>query len=313
MSNLLPSRELENAIFADLVYHSKGETVKPPPGWVLVGEPKYDKDVGYYAEVWGKPLLNGQGQPMPGGYSEISIVNRGTVFSEPGRNTTAPHVDLQANWETDQYNTLKADTKIIFSFSSEYIDSANSFAFDVADRYRGVPITTVGQSLGGATAISQTAYLHNSGFSNVSANTFNALPFGTSNADITPEMAALLAPYITNYYVGNEILTQNFGLDIAHFGFQGTPIGTTVYTPSEPSVGNGVLERWQSFQFIHDAPAAVASLLRKEQGDALSQEALDYMRAVYPDTATTPAQLQTLLYGIDTQDDNIYDRTLYRG
>jgi hypothetical protein len=38
MTEFKPSRELEAALFANAVYHSKNEVFTPPPGWELVAK-----------------------------------------------------------------------------------------------------------------------------------------------------------------------------------------------------------------------------------------------------------------------------------
>lgn len=78
-STYVPPDAMAASVFSDLVYHSSGENITPPPGWSVVAT-TYDSQTGYYVEAWGK-TTDANGNSLPTGtYSEIMQVNRGTVI-----------------------------------------------------------------------------------------------------------------------------------------------------------------------------------------------------------------------------------------
>jgi hypothetical protein len=214
-----PTTQQVAAILADYVYHSAGETLTPPPGWAVVAV-KYDKLTGYYGEAWGKLNTDGNGDPIPGSYSQIIQANRGTVIgSALSFDPNNPPADLAGvytpaqlqtisnlavNHGSDQANTVGADGTIIVSGTPAIMDQSDQFLTDLARSNPGIPIVEAGQSLGGAISNGTTSYALVNGFPNVTAITFNALPYTQGSAGLTDAQVQTMAELSTNYYVENE-------------------------------------------------------------------------------------------------------------
>ena len=276
MATYVPPDSLVAAVLSDLVYHTGNESILPPSSpplpsspWVKFGS-FYDQDTGYYGEAWGKLPLDANGNPEQGQpYTEIMQVNRGTVFTAEGNGAPSnvdfltndsenqtlleaylnanPGAVVDSNSLADSSSTQGADGDIIFGSEPAYISkSADNFYQSLRNQFQTIPIIEAGQSLGGATSDGVVA--DHPGDNNLSAITFNALPYGQSIPGLTTAAAITLATLpspadpglalITNYYVGNEIATQAQIVQGVLQLFGGTPIGDTVDLPDLPEVSD---------------------------------------------------------------------------
>ncbi len=273
------------SVLSDVVYHSAGETINTSQlGWVQLAVPGtdkplliYDQQTGYYAEAWGKPNADGTG------YSEIMQVSRGTVVSDADPNYTA--APLAANSNADMWKTLGDDAQVVLQDSTPqgYVQQGSNFLSTIQQYYSGVPIIEAGQSFGGFTADAITArYLADHPDANdVSAVTYNALPYTAGMADEDGVSAGILSnANITNYYVGNEQFTQNLVV--------GTPIGATSELPALPYSGPDILDSFT----IHSTEAAVAETFNSEYpvGSPDREAALAQLASIYPNAAMTASQ-----------------------
>ena len=161
-------------------------------------------------------------------------------FDESGPDPYLPNInELHDAWPAgnsidptgDLWNTSGADATIIGSLFSTtppaIITPANDFYNLISATFPDVPIIETGQSLGGAIADAVVAD-HLSAVDStpqlLTADTFNALPYSYSFTDLNSMQQAQVNAAVTNYYVGNEVLTQSIITDSWLFS---SPIGGT--------------------------------------------------------------------------------------
>jgi hypothetical protein len=297
------------AVLSDLVYHTGTEVITAPPGWEKVAS-SYVAATGYYGEAWGKLALDTDGSPIPGTYTEIIQVNRGTVFTDtgagapqnvtdsinsaggtvPGANLNAnPGDPINSNAMADHTSTVSADEQIVTGQKPAYLASADGFYSQIRNMevngtqpFLNIPIIEAGQSLGGATSDSVVADNYAPGVQ-LSAITFNALPYGRGIGGLSADRASQLTPQIKNYYVGNEIFTDSLLSQAALWLFGGTAIGTPLSLPDLPSLPTNTFG-FGRLQDIHDAPSGVSQLfqLLYPVGSADRAAALAWLAARYP-------------------------------
>lgn len=312
MTTYTPSNTMVASVLADEVYHSAGQTINVSNlGWVPVtdpatGQPMFLYDPaksGYYGEVWGKP--NGSG-----GYSAIMQVSRGTVVSDPGANTFNSAANLVANIDSDSTNTLLNDAQIVaantigagnFGLSgtpTTYTDAADALYQKITSAFgTGTPIIEVGQSLGGFTADSLLARNIASN-SNLTAITFNALPYTSSEASADGyNLTSAQQNAISNNYVGNEQLTQNI--------FVGTAIGNNVAMGDLPVSGSNIANSIT----IHSTDAAIAETFLSQYpvGSAEYASAKAWLAQAYPNanSSANQAPIASVLAGNTPTSDNV--------
>jgi hypothetical protein len=309
----------------------------------------YNPATGYYGEAWGKLAIDASGNTVPGQYTEVIQANRGTVFSSTGADapqnvaasTTSggivvpaqyvnanPGEPADTNSRSDFYSTVGTDVRILFGLSSAYLTSANTFyttlratAATNTIPYATIPIIETGQSLGGGTAIAVGATQAGPNVS-LATDSFNALPVGRRLLGLTTAQAATLktpttpgdpttAP-VANYYVGNEIVTQNILNTSLELVTGGEAVGASVILPALPNI-NGAWFFARATQ-IHDAASAVSQLysalyldptsaLYTSPSSATRAAAQAWLAAVYPDPGKTPAQITAVLNGQPETDD----------
>jgi hypothetical protein len=314
MSGYTAPDSLVAALLSVEVYHSGGQVVAAPPGWEEFAN-DYDPTTGYYGEAWGQLALDDAGNPVSGHYTQIIQVNRGTVFTTgasgpqnvpakiASNGTVVPAVNLGDTASDDFYNTIYADGSILFGNQPYYVASATGFYQQLASQYSTIPIIETGQSLGGATSDAVVAAHANTDL-DLSAITFNALIYGNGNAGLTAAQAAALP--ITNYYVGNEILTQNVLSRNGQWATGGTQLGTNVYLPALP-VGSSFVSTVGNLQTIHSAEAGLSQLFRAlymtpnaplytKPSTVTLDSAGQWLQSVFPDyPANTPELIQAIL------------------
>jgi Ca2+-binding RTX toxin-like protein len=281
----VPSLELVAAVLSDEVYHSY--SMYAPPGWVQIQTPlslSYDPNTGYYGELWvqQKTDANGNYLPVtnPDGTLNLSnianaiVVNRGTVFSQPGSyntDTSGGTVNLVSTYTSDHANTIDADIyAILTNKPPSYVNSGEAFLSYVEGLLQdtSIPITVAGQSLGGLEADAE--YVGVKGVT-VAADTFNALPLTANMASLLGEPSSGSYSGITNYYVGNEVYTVN--------SIVGTPVGNIVTLPELPV--------WSSLYYaatIHDTTSAISQLFQQETTNlslADYNSAVDWLKSIY--------------------------------
>jgi hypothetical protein len=207
------------AVFSQVVYHSGADLIVPPPGWDKV-DTYYDHSTGYYGEAWGERVATGDAKAGAATYLAIMQVNRGTPFPASGprapRNVTSattpsgivlPAIPLGDDVRGDLYAAVRANVAIVFGQRPQIADTADRFYIQIRQEFGPtVPVIETGSSLGGALSNSVVA-AHASADKEVSALTFNALVYGNGIAGLRAAQSKNLP--ISNYYVGNELLTKN--------------------------------------------------------------------------------------------------------
>jgi hypothetical protein len=336
MTSNTPADSLVAATLSDLVYHTGNEAISAPAGWVKFDQ-YYDPTTGYYGEAWGKLPTDASGTPIPGAYTEVIQVNRGTVFTDTGYSAPAnvlgftnsfgaaippaylnanPGLQADSNATSDNSLTVSADVSIVFGEKPSYMASADAFyqqiEAELSAQNLNIPIIETGQSLGGATADSVVADNYAPGV-NISAITFNALPYGEGIAGLSTSLSNV----ITNYYVGNELLSQSLLGRAFQWLTGGTPLGSSVQLPPLPDDLTGSVGD-QNIIKIHDAPAGVSQLFQYLYPNSTAPSyaaGLALLETSYPnftqgnsntnpDTSQTytPTQIYDLLAGITVQD-----------